>query len=122
MTLRDVYNMMHNGNFSSQREASMRLKRLAGMVGIFVPTLHDEYRHDTDWMTEVTPDQCTQILKLDFAERQVVAIADGMKAMGQIRVEVPSNINVWSHTKGMSAMQSAAEGLVDAAKLIASRA
>lgn len=89
------------------------------MAGIVISQDDLHYADNRSALPDIDDAIAAQIIRWDYAERQCSTIAEGMRAMGKI--SVPSNINVWTHTKGTSALQTAAEGLAEAAKLIASR-
>lgn len=96
------------------------LQRYAAMQGIDLPDF-DCYAQAEMREIEIPIEAVMEILALDFAARATGDLRAMGEGMARVKIEVPSNINVWSHTKGLSAMQSAAENLANAAKLIAEK-
>lgn len=119
--LEQMINAERNGFNGSSKW--IRLQRLAAMQGIELPEFSpytDPQQENRD--IEIPIEAAQKIVALDFAERATSDLRAMGEGMAKVSVNVPSNINVWQHTKGLSAMQTAAENLTNAAKLIAEKA
>lgn len=115
MKIKEIVSII-NGGHGFSRALSV-LPRYSAMAGYPISREHIEYSHMDEAMAiEVPQEVVARILAYDFAER---ATGD-LRAMGEgmAKLNVPSNINVWQHLKGESAIRSAADSLTDAAKLL----
>lgn len=92
------------------------LPRYAAMVGIEIQPAWLEYSDHNDM--EIPDEKVREMLALDFAERRT----NDLRVMGEgiaklhFDVNVPSNINVWQHLKGDTALSRAIAALTTAAE------
>jgi hypothetical protein len=115
--------VMGQTSYSSPMNPHAVLPRYAAMCGFFgVPAMNTwDYRIYGIGDIEVPDEIVPRILALYYSEKQTYEIADGMRQMGKISVNIPSNINVWQKTQGASTLTSAAESLAKAATALATR-
>ena len=117
MKLSHLKQIMSDGNaFAGGTRTKAVLPRYAAMAGVTILPEQVEYSDSDD--TEIPDDKVREILALDFAERRT----EDLRKMGegiakiQFAVIVPSNINVWQHLKGDTALSAAIASLAAAAE------
>lgn len=120
MNAKHLIEIMGRQSFSSPMNPHAILPRYAAMCGFFaVPPMNTtDYRIYGIENVEIPDEIVPKILALHFAEKATTDLRAMGEAMGQLRVNVPSNINVWSHAKGERQLIDAANAMTKAAEAL----
>lgn len=120
MNGKHLIQIMGNCGYSSPMNPHRVLPRYAAMCGFFgIPAMDTtDYRIYGIEAIEVPDEIVPKILALHFAEKATTDLREMGVAMGQMRVSVPSNINVWSHAKGERQLIDAANAMTKAAEAL----
>lgn len=89
------------------------------VAGLDIDPVRLDYRSSVESQIEISTEDTKKILALDFSERATNDMRAMGEGIGRLNVNVPSNINVWSHTKGASVLTEAAHRLTDAVAALA---
>lgn len=110
-----------SSNWSNPLNPHAHLPRYAAMCGFFeIPAMHPhDYQIYGIGDIEVPDEIVPKILALHFAERASNDLRAMGEGMGRMQVNVPSNINVWSHSRGEAQLITAAKALTEAVSKLA---